>query len=151
MSIASPSSALSGIGTSATATPREVVAVVLDYHGRIALLKRSRTVGHDQQLWHCITGYLEPGASPEQQARLELYEETGLRSQDIVLLESRAQLTLADTAGNPWLVHTFKATTSRRKLRLDHEHLSYRWTHPSKVSRFSNRVDWLGLVLDAAL
>ncbi|WP_423184996.1 NUDIX domain-containing protein [Arthrobacter sp. NyZ413] len=137
--------------TTAPAAPQEVVAVILEHHGRIALLKRSKTVGHDQNRWHCVTGYLEPGASPEQQALMELHEEAGLGPMELSCLESRASLALTDPTGRPWLVHTFKAVTSRRRLRLNEEHVSYRWTHPAKVSRFSNRVDWLGLVLDAAL
>lgn len=137
--------------TPAAAAPHEVVAIVLEHHGRIALLKRSQTVGHDQNLWHCITGYLEPGTSPRQQALTELYEETGLGPMDLSCLESRVPLILTDHAGSPWLVHTFKAVTSRRRLRLNEEHVSYRWTHPAKVRRFSNCVEWLGLVLDAAL
>lgn len=137
--------------TPAAAAPHEVVAIVLEHHGYIALLKRSETVGHDQNLWHCITGYLDPGTSPRQQALLELHEETGVGPMDLSSLESRAPLLLTTHTGSPWLVHTFKAVTSRRRLHLNEEHVSYRWTRPAKVSRFSNRVEWLDLVLDAAL
>ena len=44
--------------------PRAVVAVVVEWRGRIALFKRSQSVGHERGLWHCITGYLEPGVPP---------------------------------------------------------------------------------------
>jgi 8-oxo-dGTP pyrophosphatase MutT (NUDIX family) len=151
MSITHASDLAACTNTPAAAAPHEVVAIVLEHHGHIALLKRSQAVGHDQNLWHCITGYLEPGTSPRQQALRELFEETGLEPTDLSCLESRAPLILTDHTGSPWLVHTFKAVTSRRRLRLNEEHVSYRWTRPAKVSRFSNCVEWLGLVLDAAL
>ena len=149
MSITSPPGVLERTGIPAASSRREVVAVILEYRGRIALLKRSQSVGHDRDRWHCITGYLEPGTTAAQQARVELYEETGLGPNDISLLESRDRLSISDATGSPWLVHTFKAVTSRRRLSLNEEHVTYRWTHPAKVSRFSNRVDWLSLVLDA--
>ncbi|MFJ6313580.1 NUDIX domain-containing protein [Pseudarthrobacter oxydans] len=151
MSIRSPERLLKPTGSPAAPEPREVVAIILECHGRIALLKRSQSVGYDRDRWHCVTGYLDPGTTPEQQARVELYEETGLGPDDISLLEKRDQLILRDATSNPWRVHTFKAVTSRRRLALNEEHVSYRWTHPAKVSRFSNRVDWLGHVLDTAL
>jgi hypothetical protein len=44
--------------------PRAVVAVIVRWRNRIALFRRSQTVGHDRGRWHCITGYLEAGVSP---------------------------------------------------------------------------------------
>ncbi|MDQ0260583.1 8-oxo-dGTP pyrophosphatase MutT (NUDIX family) [Sinomonas atrocyanea] len=129
---------------------REVVAIVLEHHGRIALLRRSSAVHHDQGLWHCVTGYLDPGTTPRQQAFVELYEETGLTQEDVVLERCRPLL-LPDRSGAPWLVHTFRASTSRRRLRINGEHDAYRWAKLAKVRRFSNRVAWLGTVLEATL
>ncbi|MGY3565441.1 NUDIX domain-containing protein [Sinomonas sp. RB5] len=131
-------------------TAREVVAIVLEHHGRIALLRRSRAVHHDRGLWHCVTGYLDPGTAPRQQALLELYEETGLTGAEIVL-EPCGPLVLPDRGGDRWLVHAFKASTTRRRLRMNEEHDAYRWAKPAKVRRFSNRVEWLDAVLGAAL
>jgi ADP-ribose pyrophosphatase YjhB (NUDIX family) len=126
---------------------REIVAIVLENHGRVALLRRSRAVRHDRGLWHCVTGYLDPGAAPRDQAWVELHEETGLTPEE-VQLERCGPLILPDQSGALWLVHTFKASTSRRRLSINEEHDAYRWAKPAKVSRFSNRVAWLGAVLE---
>jgi hypothetical protein len=56
---------------------------------------------------------------------------------------------MTDGSGALWLVHTFTAVTSNRRLEIDWEHEAYRWTPPSKVKRFSNRVYWLDQVLEA--
>ena len=133
-----------------TSLPREVIATVVQWHGRIALFKRSESVGHERGLWHCITGYLEPNVSPEQQALAELEEEAGLAPQDLAGFQRGEQLLIPDHEGNPWLVHTFTATSLRRRLTINDEHDAYRWTVPSKISRFSNRVPWLDTVLQAA-
>jgi 8-oxo-dGTP pyrophosphatase MutT (NUDIX family) len=142
-----------GVRTSASIGPpvREVVAVVLEHHGRIALFRRSLGVRHDRGLWHCITGYLEAGVSPEQQALAELHEEAGVTLDQLSDFEHRASFDLTGRNGDLWLVHTFKAVTGRRRLLINEEHDKYRWTSPAKVRRFSNRVEWLGHVLDAAL
>ena len=132
-----------------TTACHNVVAVVLQWRGKIAMLKRSNTVGHDRGRWHCITGYLEPGASPREQALLELTEKTGLTGSDVLNLRPGPKLTLHDKSGANWTVHTFTAVTSNRRLSLDWEHESFKWTAPEKTARYTNRVPWLDTVLVA--
>lgn len=126
-----------------------VIAAVVQWRGRIALFRRSRRPSHDSGLWHCITGFLEAGATPAQQALEELYEEAGLRAEDLQALRQGPDIVVTDGFGTPWLVHTFTALTSRRRLKINWEHDSYRWTDPRKAKRFTNRVTWLDRVLDA--
>ncbi|MHA7195155.1 NUDIX domain-containing protein [Paenarthrobacter nitroguajacolicus] len=128
---------------------RVLVAVVLEWQHKIALFRRSSNLDHDVGRWHCVTGFLEPGATPRQQALQELAEETGLIGHDVVELRAGPCLTLDDTTGAPWLVHTFTALSVRRRLQINWEHDAYRWTSPSKVRRFSNQVSWLEPVLRA--
>jgi 8-oxo-dGTP pyrophosphatase MutT (NUDIX family) len=128
-----------------------VVAVVIEWRGKIALFKRSQHLHHDRGLWHCITGYLEPGVTPKQQALDELLEETGIHPTNLLDLRAGPDLVISDDDGQPWLVHTFTAVTSKRRLHIDWEHDSYRWTAPGKMKRFANRVAWLDLVLQAIL
>lgn len=130
---------------------REVIAVVLECRGRIALFRRSQFVGHDRGLWHCITGYVDAGISPLQQALTELHEEAGVTLSELSDFEHCSSFDLEDSRGGQWLVHTFKAVTGRRRLLINEEHDKYRWITPANVKRFSNRVDWLPHVLDAAL
>jgi 8-oxo-dGTP pyrophosphatase MutT (NUDIX family) len=136
--------------SSTVCPPRAVVAVIVRWRNRIALFRRSQTVGHDRGRWHCITGYLEPGVSPEEQACVELREETGLTGNDLIGFRQGAPLRLLDQGGNPWLVHTFTAVTDRPRLTLNDEHDGFRWALPSTVKRFSNRVPWLDQVVEAA-
>ena len=125
--------------------------MVVEWRGRIALFKRSQFVGHERGLWHCITGYLEPGVPPLQEALTELEEEAGLALQDLVSFRAGKQLLISDPAGNPWLVHTYTAVSNRRRLEINHEHAAFRWTIPAKIGRFSNRVPWLDTVLHSTL
>jgi 8-oxo-dGTP pyrophosphatase MutT (NUDIX family) len=101
-------------------------------------------------LWHCISGFIEDGASPRQQALEELFEECGLEVGDLISLKQGPALVLADDlGGDSWIVHTFTATSGRRRLGINWEHESYRWTRPEKLRRFFNRVAWLDTILEA--
>ncbi|WP_334171889.1 NUDIX domain-containing protein [Sinomonas sp.] len=135
--------------TAAIPAAKTVIAAVIEWRGRIALLRRSSRLGHEGGLWHCVTGFLEPGATPEQQALEELFEETGVQAKDLLDLRPGPALVITDSIGGPWLVHTFTAVTSRRRLTINWEHDRYRWTPAPKVKRFSNRVAWLDSVLHA--
>ena len=128
---------------------RIVVAAVIEWRGRIALFRRSRLIRHDSGLWHCISGFVEPGVTPEEQVIAELFEEAGLHAEDISDLRHGPALVLTDGCGASWLVHTFTAVTDRRRLCLNWEHDSYRWTTAQKGKRFANRVSWLEDVLGA--
>ncbi|MDQ8702521.1 NUDIX domain-containing protein [Streptomyces sp. LHD-70] len=132
-----------------TARPGIVVAVVLTWRGRIGLFKRSRDVGHDAGHWHCITGHLDNGDSAHAQALLELFEETGIPAAELTDFRPGPVLELPDARGHCWRVHTFRAGTTRRKLRLNWEHDAYRWVRPQDVPRFDGQVPWLRNVLEA--
>jgi 8-oxo-dGTP pyrophosphatase MutT (NUDIX family) len=129
---------------------RTVVAVAVMWRGRVGLFRRSASVDYDQGLWHCITGYVEDGVTPEVQALTELQEETGLGAVDLESFGVGEVLDLTDTQGRSWRVYTFLATTTRRRLVLNHEHDVYRWVHPRAAARFGNSVSWMGDVLSAA-
>jgi 8-oxo-dGTP pyrophosphatase MutT (NUDIX family) len=126
---------------------RTVVAIVVECRGKIALFRRSRHLGHDRGLWHCITGFVEVGIPPGQQAVRELFEETGLQPKDLIEFREGPALVIKDLLETPWLVHTFIVLSNRRRLTIDWEHDAYRWALPGKTRRFSNRVSWLDTVL----
>ncbi|MFD0043667.1 NUDIX domain-containing protein [Pseudarthrobacter scleromae] len=151
MSIIAPSPALGSRPGAPTDIPagHTVIAAVIEWRGKVALFRRSRSLGHDNGRWHCITGFVEAMATPEQQAFEELFEETGLQATDLLDFRRGPDVVIADGSGTPWLVHTFTAVTSRRRLRLNWEHDSYRWAAPHKAKRFANRVSWLDSVLEA--
>lgn len=130
--------------------PRQVVAVILMWRGRIGLFKRSGSVQHDAGLWHCITGYLDADSDPVRQAIQEIWEETLLPARALERLTAGPTLRLADPRGGPdWTVHTFLACTSQRRLTLNWEHKAYRWVRPGKLSQFDGQVAWLTDVLRA--
>lgn len=108
--------------------------MIIEWRGRIALFKRSQSVGHDRGRWHCITGYLESGGTPEEQALAELREQTGLTENELTKFHQGAPFLLADHERNPWLVHTFTVVTPRRRLRINDENNAFPWAAPSRIS-----------------
>lgn len=125
---------------------RTVVAVTLWRKGKLCLLRRSQLVGSDTGLWHCVTGYLEPGASPEEQARTELVEETGLSADSLERLIAGGSFVLPSADGSLWTVHTFTAVARTETLTLNWEYDAYRWVDPTERTA-TDHVPWLSHVL----
>ena len=104
----------------------------------ILLVRRSQRVRTYQGAWAGVSGYLEAGVTPLEQAYTELREETGLDSDSVTLVRAGAPLLVEDSAHDlRWLVHPFLFTLqSGKDLRLDWEALEMRWVRPDALGGY---------------
>lgn len=121
---------------------RAVVACFLRHGGKICLLKRSLAVGSAPGRWHCVTGFLEPGVLPLEQAMTEIVEETGLAAASVTLIAAPTPLRIErPDQGWVWVIHPFLFDVASPDLRLDWEHDEYRWIDPLELAT-SDCVGW---------
>ena len=115
--------------------PREVVTAFLTDGARILLLLRSGFVSTYRGRWAGVSGYREPCADPEAQARREIAEETGLPERDLEFLRAGPPQAVLDPAeGRSWLVHPFLFRVLRPEaVRLDWENRAAEWVAPGEV------------------
>ena len=103
---------------------------------RVLLLRRSQRVGTHRGMWAGVSGYLE--RDPDEQALLEVREETGLGRGDVELLK-RGEAVEAEDRSNDrlWVVHPYLFLVKRpEKVRLDWEHTASRWVAPQALGRY---------------
>ena len=117
-------------------TERRVVTCFLESGGKILLLRRSEQVGSYQGRWAGVSGYIE--STPDEQALVEIEEETGLSGKDIKLIKIGEPLTVEDREmGVRWLVHPFLFHISdRSKIKIDWEHKEGRWINPKDIVNY---------------
>ena len=126
-----------------TVLERPVVACFLRHGGKICLLKRSQTVGSSPGRWHCVTGFLEPGVQPLEQAMTEILEETGLDARTVELIGAPEPIRMERLSqGWVWIVYPFLFEAASPSLRLDWEHDEYRWIEPDELES-SDCVPWI--------
>jgi ADP-ribose pyrophosphatase YjhB (NUDIX family) len=103
--------------------------------GRVLLLRRSERVGTYRGHWGGVAGYLEPGVTPEAQARTEIAEEVGLADSDVSLAAAGEPLVVDDAAlGRRWIVHPFRFAALRpERVRIDWESVAAEWVSPSEL------------------
>lgn len=113
--------------------PESVLVLVYTAAGEVLMLRRSQP----EDFWQSVTGSLEWGEVPEQAARRELFEETGLIAGDALIdcnLTNRFPILPAWRARyapevSENLEHVFRIVYPERPaIRIDPaEHLEYRW------------------------
>ncbi|MGO8951518.1 MAG: NUDIX domain-containing protein [Ktedonobacterales bacterium] len=105
----------------------------------ILLVRRSERVRTYQGSWAGISGYLEAGVTPLEQAYTELREELGLDRTTLHLNRAGPPLPVEDETQNlRWLVFPFLFTLNDPQvLTLDWEALEMRWVSPSDLATYT--------------
>ena len=117
---------------------KHVVTCFLESGGRILLLRRSQRVGTYRGRWAGVSGYVEEGVSPQQQAFQEILEEAGLSAADVSLEASGEPVPIIDEQlGRRWIVHPFLFHVLKPEgLRIDWEHTEVSWIDPAWISEY---------------
>lgn len=104
----------------------------------VLLVRRSQRVRTYRGAWAGISGYIEPGVTPLDQAYTELREETGLERGDVKLLRTSAPIAFHDAQlDQSWVVHPFLfAVEAPDHVRTDWEATEHRWVTPADVSTY---------------
>lgn len=126
--------------------PSQVVAALLTHQGRIGLFRRSPHVSGDVGRWHCITGFLPDDAEALSHAIVEIYEETGIPSLELSLINS-AVLELKGGDGKHWRVYAYHFQSQTDAVQLNWENDVVCWIEPERLGLLPT-VSWLEDVLD---
>jgi 8-oxo-dGTP diphosphatase len=105
---------------------------------QILLVRRSQRVRTYQGAWAGVSGYLEAGVTPLEQAYTELREETGLDSSSVTLIRAGTPLLVEDGEHDlRWLVHPFLFTLpSGQDVQLDWEAQEMRWVRTDELGAY---------------
>jgi len=113
-----------------------VVTCFLESDGEILILRRSEQVGSYQGRWAGVSGYVE--TTPDEQALVEISEETSLSGEDLKLIRKGKPLSVEDEKlGVRWIVHPYLFHIGERdKVRIDWEHKEVRWIKPREMDNY---------------
>lgn len=105
---------------------------------RILLVRRSTRVGSYNERWAGISGFIEKGVTPEEQAYTEIREETKLQRDQVRMLRRGAVVEYKDAAiGRHWYIHPFLfEVLTPDAISLDWEAEEMRWIIPSELQNY---------------
>ena len=116
---------------------RHIVTAFLALGKQILLLRCSDRVRTYRGLWAGVSGSVEAGSTPIEQAIQEIEEETGLSDVDAIPVLAGQPFDFEDEAfSRQWIVHPFRfRVNDEAKIRLDWEHSEAVWTEPAQIER----------------
>jgi len=105
---------------------------------RLLIVQRSQRVGSYHGHWAAISGFIEQGVTPEDQAYTEIREETSLQRQQVRLLKRGAVVEYSDAAiGRHWSIHPFLfEVLTPDAIHTDWEAQQMRWIRRSELSNY---------------
>ena len=115
---------------------KQVVTCFLESDGEILILRRSAQVSSYQGRWAGVSGYIETTA--DEQALIEIEEETSLAGEDLKLIKKGKPITVEDEKlGVKWVVHPYLFhIKDRGKIKIDWEHKETKWIEPKDIDNF---------------
>jgi ADP-ribose pyrophosphatase YjhB (NUDIX family) len=102
---------------------------------RLLIVQRSQRVGSYKARWAAISGFLETGVTPDEQAYTEIREETGLQGNQIRMLKRGKVIEYEDASiGRHWYIHPFLfEVLTPHAITLDWEAIKMQWIVPSEI------------------
>ncbi|GHO44012.1 NUDIX domain-containing protein [Ktedonospora formicarum] len=105
---------------------------------RLLLVRRSQQVGSYHGRWAGISGFVEEGVTPEQQAYTEIQEETGLTQAQLRMLRRGGVVEHVDQElGRHFYVHPFLfEVETDDAVVIDWEATDMRWIEPDRMADY---------------
>ncbi len=105
---------------------------------RLLIVQRSQRVGSYQGHWAAVSGFIEQGVTPEEQAYTEIREETTLQRDQVRLLKRGAVVEYSDIAiARHWFIHPFLVEVLvPDAIHTDWEAEQMRWIQPSELGHY---------------
>lgn len=125
-----------------TLRPTHVVTCFLqrsdEENARILIVQRSQRVGSYHGHWAGVSGFVEPGVTPEEQAYTEIREETGLQHAQVRMLRRGAVVEHVDEQlGRHFYIHPFIfAVLAPEAIQTDWEAVDVRWIDPATLTQY---------------
>jgi 8-oxo-dGTP diphosphatase len=115
-----------------------VITVFLEYQDKILLLKRSDKVAAYKNKWNSIAGYLDELKPVKTKVFEELKEEIGLDKKNIESVFIGSSYKFYDKEiQKTWIIFPALVKLKQKvEIRLDWEHISYKWIKPKELSKF---------------
>ncbi len=119
---------------------REIHAITsfLESANEILILLRSEHVSTYQGTWAGVSGHVDDDKTADEQALVEIEEETSLSREDVELIRKGEPLVFDDEKlgvrkiVHPYLFHV----KDRSKINIDWEHKEIRWIKPGDIDNY---------------
>lgn len=115
-----------------------IVTSFLKDDDKFLILKRSKKVKTMKELWAGISGIIENKEEPLSRAKIEIYEELGIKENQLKLINSAEKLRIISPQyqNHEWEVFPFLFEVKNPKIKLNWENSEYRWIAKEELTNY---------------
>ena len=117
----------------------KIVTSFIKNNNKLLILKRSDKVRSMRGLWSGISGIIEKDdLSPLSRAEIEIFEETGIKQEQINLLKESQQMKIASVQykNHEWNIFPFLFKVENPEIKLNWENSEFEWIKPSNIVNY---------------
>ena len=116
-----------------------IVTSFLNHNDKILILKRSQQVRTMKGLWSGVSGIIEDNEMPIKRARIEIFEEVGIKEQNVELIKSGKEISVESPQykNHQWVIFPFLFQTEISDIKLNWENSDFRWIHVNDLKEFN--------------
>lgn len=105
---------------------------------KILILKRSNHVKSMKGLWGAVSGIIEGNEEPLHRAKIEIFEEIGVKPDSIELLKVGKDMTVSSPQypDHQWHIFPFLFKMESTEVLLNWENSSYKWISPEEINQY---------------
>ena len=117
----------------------KIVTTFLTNSDKILLLKRSQKVKSMKNLWAGISGIIEGDEKPVKRAKIEVYEEVGIKEVNIKLIREGDVMLIESPQyeNHQWEVYPFLFSCDSREIKLNWENSDSKWISVDELNEFT--------------
>ena len=116
----------------------DIVTSFLLNQGKILILERSETVKTMKNMWSGISGIIENDEEPLTRAKIEIFEEVGIKENEIKLLKIGNEIDIISPQykNHQWHVFPFLFETNNLEIKINWENSDFKWINPVELKEF---------------
>ena len=116
----------------------KIVTSFVRNNDRLLILKRSNKVKSMKGLWAGVSGIIEKDEEPLKRAKIEIFEEVGIKEEDTVLVKAAKEMKINSPQyeNHQWEIFPFLFEVKDSKIILNWENSEFRWIKIEEMKNY---------------
>jgi len=116
----------------------KIVTSFIKSNDKFLILKRSKNVKTMKDLWAGISGIIEKNETPLERAKIEIFEETGIKEDQIKLLKAADEMRVGSPQykNHEWEVFPFLFESKNPVVKLNWENSDSKWILANELKNY---------------
>jgi 8-oxo-dGTP pyrophosphatase MutT (NUDIX family) len=115
-----------------------IITAFIKNNNKILILKRSDKVRSMKGLWSGVSGIIENNEIPINRAKIEIFEEIGIKKSKINLVKSIEKIKISSPQyeNHEWEVFPFLFETKESEIKLNWENSEHKWINVNELKNY---------------